>query len=90
MSVVQMDVSKKHLLDTIIYTKWRLHHKDRRTLFYIVFTGAGRPTRTKHNIRRTLSSEDFIAAYYSMFLDSDAIFNASTFNLQRYVTHQIK
>lgn len=48
------------------------------------------PQGTKHNVRRTLSSEDFIAAYYSMFLDSDAIFNASTFNLQRYVTHQIK
>lgn len=48
------------------------------------------PQGTKHNVRRTLSSEDFIAAYYSMFFDSDAIFNASTFNLQRYVTHQIK
>lgn len=48
------------------------------------------PQGTKYNVRRTLSSENFIAAYYSMFLDSDAISNASTFNLQRYVTHQIK
>lgn len=48
------------------------------------------PQGTKRHVLQISSSDDFIAAYCSMFLGSDAIFSASTFNLQRHVTQMTK
>lgn len=86
-SAVQMVASMKFLLETNVCPR---NDHDRGTPFYIAFAWEGRPTRNQTPCTANIEQRRFHCCVLFDVLGSDAIFSASTFNLQCYVTQMTK
>lgn len=86
-SAVQMVASMKFLLETNVCPH---NDNDRGTPFYIAFGRVGRPTRNQTPCTANIEQRRFHCCVLFDVLGSDAIFSASTFNLQCHVTQMTK